>query len=48
MAIDEHLFCLLCHAIVPALDFRGSLKRSARAVQLFGCMAVLETHTLRY
>ena len=27
---------------------RGSLKRSARAVQLFGHLAVLETHTLRY
>ena len=25
---------------------RGSLKRSARAVQLFGRLAVLETHTL--
>ena len=27
---------------------RGSLKRSARAVQLFGRLAVPETHTLRY
>ena len=27
---------------------RGSLKRSPRAVQLFGRLAVLETHTLRY
>ena len=27
---------------------RGSLKCSARTVQLFGCLAVLETHTLRY
>ena len=27
---------------------RGRLKRSARAVQLFGRLAVLETHTLRY
>ena len=26
----------------------GSLKRNARAVQLFGRLAVLETHTLRY
>ena len=26
----------------------GGLKRSARAVQLFGRLAVLETHTLRY
>ena len=26
----------------------GRLKRSARAVQLFGCLAVLETHALRY
>ena len=26
----------------------GRLKRSARAVQLFGRLAVLETHTLRY
>ena len=25
---------------------RGSLKRSARALQLFGRLAVLETHTL--
>ena len=29
-------------------SLRGSLKRSARAVQLFGRLAVLETHTLRY
>ena len=28
--------------------YGGSLKRSARAVQLFGRLAVLETHTLRY
>ena len=28
-------------------DFRGRLKRSARALQLFGRLAVLETHTLR-
>ena len=28
--------------------FWGRLKRSARAVQLFGCLAVLETHALRY
>ena len=27
---------------------RGRLKRSARAVQLFGRVAVLETHTLGY
>ena len=27
---------------------RGRLKRSARAVQLFGRLAVLETHALRY
>ena len=27
---------------------RGRLKRSARAVQLFGPLAVLETHALRY
>ena len=26
----------------------GRLKRSARAVQLFGRLAVLDTHTLRY
>ena len=26
----------------------GRLKRSVRAVQLFGRLAVLETHTLRY
>ena len=30
------------------LPLRGSLKRSARAVQLFGRLAVLETHSLRY
>ena len=28
--------------------YGGRLKRSARAVQLFGRLAVLETHTLRY
>ena len=28
--------------------FWGRLKRSVRAVQLFGRLAVLETHTLRY
>ena len=28
--------------------FGGRLKRSARAVQLFGRLAVLDTHTLRY
>ena len=33
------------HGLVPQ---RGSLKRSARAVQLFGRLAVLEAHTLRY
>ena len=32
----------------PQLQLWGSLKRSARALQLFGCPAVLETHTLRY
>ena len=31
-----------------SLCLRGRLKRSARAVQLFGRLAVLETHTLRY
>ena len=34
------------HAVCVIL--RGRLKRSARAVQLFGRLAVLETHTLRY
>ena len=29
------------------LTLRGRLKRSARAVQLFGRLAVLETHALR-
>ena len=29
-------------------DFRGRLKRSVRAVQLFGCLAVVETHTFWY
>ena len=32
----------------PVCTLWGSLKRSARAVQLFGRLAVLETHTLRY
>ena len=27
---------------------RGRLKRTARAVQLFGCLAMVETHTLWY
>ena len=40
----EHLFARLWHWGIV----RGSLKRSARAVQLFGRLAVLETHTLRY
>ena len=34
------------YVAIPPLG--GSLKRSARAVQLFGRLAVLETHTLRY
>ena len=29
-------------------NLRGRLKRSARTVQLFGRLAVLETHALRY
>ena len=36
-----------CHRHVWAIN-GGSLKRSARAVQLFGRLAVLENHTLRY
>ena len=36
------------HIRTNAHRYRGSLKRSARAVQLFGRLAVLETHTLRY
>ena len=47
--------CPLCrsvetlhHALGDYLFHRGRLKRSARAVQLFGRLAVLETHTLRY
>ena len=35
------------HRTIPQ-QMRGSLKRSARAVQLFGRLAVLDTHTLRY
>ena len=31
-----------------SVNVRGRLKRSARAVQLFGRLDVLETHTLRY
>ena len=43
--------CFLVHetwAGYARLVLGGSLKRSARAVQLFGPLAVLETHTLRY
>ena len=32
----------------PWNRFRGSLKRSARTVQLIGRVAVLKTHTLKY
>ena len=31
-----------------SLGLRGRTQRRARAVQLFGRLAVLETHTLRY
>ena len=34
--------------LAPHFTLRGRLKRSARVVQLFGRLAVLETHTLRY
>ena len=38
-----------CSSVLsPPFPLRGRLKRSARAVQLFGRLAVLETHTLRY
>ena len=37
-----------CGAGGWCVNLRGRLKRSARAVQLFGRLAVLETHTLRY
>ena len=33
---------------VSSIALRGRLKRSARAVQLFRRLVVLETHTLRY
>ena len=36
------------HGAHTLLSIRGRLTRSARAVQLFGRLAVLETHTLRY
>ena len=36
------------HLTSPTTTLRGRLKRNARAVQLFGRLAVLETHTLRY
>ena len=40
--------CATCPQPDEALrDLLGRLKRSARAVQLFGCLAVLETHALR-
>ena len=32
----------------PSLVMRGRLKHSARAVQLFGRLAIVETHTLWY
>ena len=45
--------CLAITLLLFSDDFqfrnlRGSLKRSVRAVQLFGRLAVLETHTLKY
>ena len=40
----EHLFARMWYWGIV----RGSIKRSALAVQLFGRVAVLETHTLRY
>ena len=44
--------CTISIIIMPRCPcevcLRGRLKRSARAVQLFGRLAVLETHTLRY
>ena len=47
----NHYYCI--HTSIPPhaprhtpLRYGGSLKRSARAVQLFGRVAVLETHTL--
>ena len=39
---------LLISKICKLHTFWGSLKRSVRAVQLFGRLAVLETNTLRY
>ena len=40
-----------CPSLFPSpaegRSFWGRLKRSARAVQLFGCLAVLEPHALR-
>ena len=37
------------YAVVLCMEgLWGRLKRSARAVQTFGRLAVLETHTLRY
>ena len=50
----SHRHRLIGHLIAPFFGaqrdqaLRGSLKRSVRAVQLFGRLAVLETHTLRY
>ena len=44
--------CSLQNSVMPLCPIRtvhwGRLKRSARAVQLFGCLAILETHALRY
>ena len=55
---DDGGFCALCCTKFDpekmsmcdkcVLQYWGRLKRSARAVQLFGRLAVLETHTLRY
>ena len=48
MSLHFVLTKTMFHMLPSFSSLRGSLKRSARAVQLFGRLAVLETHILRY
>ena len=45
---DKAAFHVPWALLLMSLELGGSLKRSARAVQLFGRLAVLDTHSLRY
>ena len=48
MVLIKAGFMSLCLSLEERMAIGGSLKRSARAVQLFGRLAELETHILRY